>query len=73
MKEFKINADFITLGQLLKTEAFIGSGGQAKFFLWENNVLVNDERRTERGKKLCDGDIVKIEDTTYHIVYDSKN
>ena len=73
MKKFKIYREFITLGQLLKAEAFIGSGGEAKFFLWENDVYVNDEKRTERGKKLYNGDVVKIEDDVFLIVYDPKD
>jgi len=73
MKIFKIHAEFITLGQFLKAEAYIGSGGEAKFFLWENDVYVNYEKRTERGKKLYDGDIVKIGRDVYQIVYDTKD
>ncbi|MGE4320206.1 MAG: S4 domain-containing protein YaaA [Acholeplasmataceae bacterium] len=73
MKVFKIQSEFITLGQLLKAEAFIGSGGEAKFFLWENDVFVNQEKRTERGKKLYDGDVVKIKNVVYRIIYDPKN
>jgi len=73
MKNFNIHSEYITLGQFLKAEAFIGSGGEAKFFLWNNDVFVNNEKRTERGKKLYDGDVVKIEKQLYRIVYDSKN
>jgi S4 domain protein YaaA len=73
MKTFKITSEYITLGQLLKAEAYISSGGEAKFFLWENEIFVNDERRTERGKKLRDGDIIKIDQDIFKIVYDSKN
>lgn len=73
MKAFKINSEYITLGQLLKAEAYISSGGEAKFFLWENDIFVNDERRTERGKKLRHGDIIKIDKDIFKIVYDSKN
>lgn len=73
MNKFKINTDFITLGQFLKATDHIGSGGEAKFFLFENDVLVNGEKRTERGKKLFHGDKVIVENTEYFIIYDSKN
>ena len=73
MKVIKIQSEVITLGQILKAEAFIGSGGEAKFFLWENDVFVNQEKRTERGKKLYDGDVVKIKNVVYRIIYDPKN
>ena len=32
----------------------------AKFFLAENDVLVNDVLENRRGRKLYDGDIVKV-------------
>jgi len=67
MKIFKLYADYITLGQFLKATDHIGSGGEAKFFLFENDVYVNQEKRTERGKKLFNGDIVKIVDKQYQI------
>ncbi len=73
MKDFNIHTEFITLGQFLKAEAYIGSGGEAKFFLWNNDVYVNDEKRTERGKKLYNGDVVKVLNDVYRIIYDSKN
>ena len=40
--EVQIQAPFITLGQLLKEESIIATGGQAKWFLRENTVLVNE-------------------------------
>ena len=40
----------ITLGQFLKTEGIIESGGQAKWFLQDVEVLINGERETRRGK-----------------------
>ncbi len=73
MNKFKINTDFITLGQFLKATDQIGSGGEAKFFLFENEVYVNGEKRTERGKKLFHGDKVVVKKTEYFIIYDSKN
>ena len=33
MKEVFINSEYITLAQFLKLEGFIGSGGEAKYFL----------------------------------------
>jgi len=68
MKIFKLHAEYITLGQFLKATDHIGSGGEAKFFLFDNDVYVNQEKRTERGKKLFNGDIVKIGTKQYQIV-----
>jgi len=70
MKMVKIKTEYITLGQFLKLEGFIGSGGEAKFFLWDNDVFVNDEKRTERGKKLYNQDLIKINQDVYKIIND---
>ena len=50
----------ITLGQFLKTEGIIESGGQAKWFLKEFDVYLNGERETRRGKKLNHRDSLEI-------------
>lgn len=59
---FKLRDDYITLQQLLKACDVISSGGEIKFFLEENNIYVNGERETRRGKKLRSGDIVTDDD-----------
>ncbi|QEA35467.1 S4 domain-containing protein YaaA [Weissella soli] len=58
--EVSIKTPFITLGQLLKEESIISTGGQAKWFLKENEVLVNEEHDDRRGRKLYPGDIVAL-------------
>ena len=52
----------ITLGLFLKTEGIIESGGQAKWFLQDYDVLLNGERETRRGKKLADQDRIDFPD-----------
>lgn len=61
-KRVKIKAgeDYITLQNLLKICDVIPTGGMAKFFLSENTVLVNDSPEDRRGRKLYDGDVVKV-------------
>jgi S4 domain protein YaaA len=61
-KEIFIDGPYITLGQLLKEEAIISSGGQAKWYLKETAVNVNNEPDNRRGRKLSDGDKVEIPD-----------
>lgn len=56
----KIDRSFITLGQLLKEEGIIPTGGAAKWFLKEHKVKINDELDQRRGKKLYPGDKVEI-------------
>ncbi|KAF0334389.1 S4 domain-containing protein YaaA [Pediococcus acidilactici] len=61
-KEIEINTPFITLGQLLKEEGIIGTGGQAKWYLRERTVLVNEEPDDRRGRKLYANDVIEVPD-----------
>ncbi|TCP22150.1 S4 domain protein YaaA [Scopulibacillus darangshiensis] len=60
--------DYITLGQLLKYTGVIDTGGQAKWFLSENSVWINNEPDNRRGKKLYAGDQITIENIGNYIV-----
>jgi ribosome-associated protein len=71
--KMKIKDEFITLGQALKETAVIDSGGQAKWFLAEVPVWVNDEEENRRGRKLYPGDRVTIQDHgTFTITRDDR-
>ena len=61
MKTVKIKTEYIELQQLLKMEDYISSGGQAKYYLQENEVYVNGELESRRGRKLRAGDVIKID------------
>ncbi|MFC3419312.1 S4 domain-containing protein YaaA [Salinicoccus hispanicus] len=52
--------ELITLGKFLKHEGIIGSGGEAKWFLQENEVLLNGEPENRRGKKLHEDDVLDL-------------
>jgi ribosome-associated protein len=52
--------ELITLGQFLKHEGIIVTGGEAKWFLQENPVYLNGELENRRGKKLHHGDVVDL-------------
>lgn len=56
-----IDSPYITLGQVLKEEGLIPTGGAAKCFLKETPVTVNGEDEDRRGKKLYPGDVVVID------------
>lgn len=58
---------FITLNILLKLTGIISTGGQAKWYLQENVVLVNGAEEKRRGRKLYPGDEVLVEDKRYKI------
>lgn len=68
VNEIKINTEYITLGQFLKISNIISSGGQAKWFLAETEVYVDDELENRRGRKLYPGMIVKVFGKKYKIV-----
>ncbi|PRO64338.1 S4 domain-containing protein YaaA [Alkalicoccus urumqiensis] len=61
-QEIAIHGEYITLGQALKEAGIIGSGGEAKPFLQEYRVLVNEEQDQRRGRKLYPGDLVEVEE-----------
>ncbi|MDF7637832.1 S4 domain-containing protein YaaA [Lactobacillus sp. ESL0791] len=63
--EFIIKGEYITLSQFLKEENIISSGGQAKWYLQEHQVLLNGEPEVRRGKKLHSGDKVEVAAETY--------
>lgn len=58
---------YVTLQQFLKLADFIATGGQAKFFLMENEVVVNGELETRRGRKLYEGDLVVVDQKEFII------
>ncbi|WP_017378756.1 S4 domain-containing protein YaaA [Paenisporosarcina sp. TG-14] len=60
MKNIQINTEYVTLGQLLKMTDAISSGGMAKWFLSENEIIINGEVDQRRGRKLRDGDVINI-------------
>ncbi len=66
-KEVLINTDFITLGQFLKYAGIIQNGGQAKAFLAENEVKINEIIDQRRGKKLFENDKIEINGQKYVI------
>ena len=60
IEEIVINTEFIKLDQFLKWANFTGSGVEAKIFIQNGEVKVNDAVETRRGKKIYDGDVVEF-------------
>ena len=63
-----ITTEYITLGQFLKLSRIISNGGDAKIFLMTTAVYVNGELEQRRGKKLRNGDVVKVNNKEYQII-----
>ena len=70
MNEFIMTKEVITLTQFLKANDYINSGGEAKYFLKEYVVYVNNVETIERGKKLYPNDIVLIGNDKYILKHD---
>ena len=62
ISKIKIQPDqeYIELGNLLKISGFISTGGMAKVFRQENDVLVDGEKETRRGRKIYRGLKVRV-------------
>jgi ribosome-associated protein len=68
MKDIEIYAEPIALYQILKLEALVSSGGEAKAAIDDGRVLVNGEVETRRRKKIMSGDIIFFEKQQFKIV-----
>jgi ribosome-associated protein len=63
-----ITGETIRLGQLLKLADLVSSGGEARDLLEHENVRVNGEPESRRGRQLHPGDVVTVSDTVLEIV-----
>lgn len=66
-KVIKLKTTYIELGQFLKLINLISTGGHAKSYLAENDVLVNGVVEKRRGRKLYTGDTVAISGESFEI------
>lgn len=57
----------IKLDQFLKFQNLVGSGGEAKMLIQEEQVQVNGEVETRRGRKLVAGDRVTLAGQTWTV------
>jgi len=67
METIAIHTEYIKLDQFLKLAQIVSSGGEARFYILENEILVNDEPENRRGRKLRPGDIVKVSEGIFSI------
>ena len=67
-----ITTEFIKLQDALKYANVVYSGGEAKQLIQEEQVLVNGEVCTMRGKKLRNGDKFTFNGETY-LICDASN
>jgi ribosome-associated protein len=62
MEKIEIHSDYIKLDQFLKWAGIADSGSFAKLMIQNEDVFVNGEVCTERGKKLVKGDKIEVTD-----------
>lgn len=66
-RQVNIDSDFIRLDSLLKLVNAVMTGGHAKIVIQENEVKVNGEVCTARGKKIRPGDKVEFDRVVYEV------
>ncbi|TQC51561.1 RNA-binding S4 domain-containing protein [Mycoplasmopsis mucosicanis] len=60
-----IKEKYIEIGKLLKIIGLIQTGGQAKYFLSENEIKINNSTPQGRNTKVYVGDVVWINNSVY--------
>jgi len=68
MNTFTYSGEYITLGQFLKANDVVQSGGEVKDLLLQAAIMVNDEVETRRGRKLRQGDTVRYGHSMWQLV-----
>ena len=69
MEIITITTEFIKLQDLLKFASLVSTGGEAKQLILDEQVTVNGEVCTMRGKKIRPGDVVGFDGGTYTVAY----
>ena len=67
MSSILIHTEYIKLDQFLKLAEIVSSGGEARYYLQENPILVNGEPENRRGRKLRPGDVIRVPEGTFTI------
>lgn len=63
-----INSEYIQLNQLLKFSGLISTGGEAKYFIEENEIILNGVDVFELRKKIRPGDELLINGELLEII-----
>lgn len=69
MTVLPITTEYIKLQDLMKLADLVSTGGEAKLRILNEEVTVNGEVCTMRGKKIRPGDDVALRDEHYTVTY----
>lgn len=61
------STSYITLGQFLKFQNYVNSGGEVKHRIHTFSIQVNGEEENRRGRKLYEGDKVSVDGELHEI------
>jgi ribosome-associated protein len=61
-QDVAIRGEMIRLGQLLKLAGVVQSGSEVKALLAGEQLWVNGERESRRGRQLHPGDVVRVDE-----------
>ncbi|MGS2720238.1 RNA-binding S4 domain-containing protein [Paraglaciecola aestuariivivens] len=67
MQSIQIHSQPIALYQLLKFEALVASGGEAKMLIEQGRIKVNGEVETRKRKKIMAGDKIEFDQQQYQV------
>ena len=64
---FELKTDYIELFKLLKIMDLANSGGEAKQFIADGHVVVNDTVETRKAYKVRRGDVISFNEEVIHV------
>ena len=68
MQQIEINHEPVEMYKILKFEAIVSSGGEAKSVIAEGMVMLNGKVETQKRKKIVSGDVIEFQGKQYKIV-----
>lgn len=67
MKKIEIDHEPVELYKILKFEAIVGSGGEAKALIAAGEVAVNGEIEMRKRCKMKSGDVIRVFDEEFEL------
>lgn len=68
MQQIEINHEPVEMYKILKFEAIVSSGGEAKSVIAEGMVMLNGKVETQKRKKIVSDDVIEFQGKQYKIV-----